>query len=193
MDVKKEVKDYLTKIIDTINKLDINEIETIYNLLLQCYKEGRKIYVFGNGGSAATASHLAVDLNKGVSYGLEKRFKVICLNDNIPTILAYSNDLSYDDIFLEQIKNFLEEGELVIGITGSGNSTNVIKAIEYAKQKGAITIAITGYNGGKIKNIAHYTVNANIEDMQISEDIHMVINHLLLKLLTKTIKGKTNE
>ena len=99
----------------------------------------------GNGGSGASASHAAGDLNKGVSYGREKRFRVISLNDNLATLTAYANDVSYVDVFVEQLKNFLRPGDLVIAISGSGNSPNVLKAIEYANQQGAITVGLTGF------------------------------------------------
>ncbi len=189
MDIIRETECYFTLLIDTINKLDRKEIETFFSQLLVCYEQKRQIFIFGNGGSAATASHLATDLNKGVSYGLEKRFRVVCLNDNIPTMLAYANDLSYNDVFVEQLKNFLMKDDLVIGISGSGNSENVLRAIEYANRAGAVTFGITGFDGGKLKKIAKYSINANINDMQISEDLHVIICHVIMKLFYKKLRS----
>ncbi|MFZ6024752.1 MAG: SIS domain-containing protein [Bacteroidota bacterium] len=138
---------------------------------------------FGNGGNGSTASHFVFDLAKGCSYKKEKRIKAICIYDNTPTLLAYSNDVGYDIVFLEQLKNLLEPGDVVIGISGSGNSKNIINAIEYANENGAITIGLTGFDGGKLKAISTISVNANINDMQISEDIHVITMHILYKLL----------
>lgn len=179
------IDEYLDNVKKTLDSLDRKEIETFLNLLVKAKNEEKTIFIMGNGGSAATASHFCCDFNKGVSYCKEKRFKFICLNDNVPTMMAYSNDISYDDIFVEPLKNFFKEGDLVIGISGSGNSKNVLKAIEYANENGGVTIGITGYNGGKLKTIAKYSVNTNVNDMQISEDVHMILDHLCSSVLCK--------
>lgn len=173
------INDYLTTLQKTIDRLDRKEINQFINLMMQARDEEKNIFIMGNGGSASTASHFCCDFNKGASYQMPtKRFKFICLNDNVPTMMAYSNDVSYDDIFVEQLKNFFKPKDYVIGISGSGNSKNVIKAIEYANENKGITIGITGYNGGKLKQIAKYSVNMNIDNMQISEDLHMMLDHL---------------
>lgn len=188
MNVMLEIESYLKKLIKTINSLNLKEFEDFFQILSDCYEKENQIFVFGNGGSASTASHFAADLNKGVSFGLQKRFKIFCLNDNIPAMLAYANDLSYSDIFVEQLKNFLRKDDVVIGISGSGNSENILKAIEYANQHGAVTIGITGYDGGKLRKIARYSINANVMDMQISEDIHLILSHIIMKLFYKKLK-----
>ena len=108
---------------------------------------------------------------------------MFCLNDNIPTILAYSNDVSYDVVFEEQLKNVLQEGDIVLAISGSGNSKNIIRAVNYAKSVNAKIIGMTGYNGGLLKKLSDISLNANIDDMQISEDIHVIVMHMLYKLL----------
>ena len=167
-----------------MDKLDREMFNRITNLLIEAYERGATIFVFGNGGSALTASHLACDINKGVSCGLQKRWKVIPLTDNLGTIMAYANDVSYDDIFVEQLKNFLQKGDVVIGISGSGNSPNVLKAVGYANDNGAVTVGFTGYDGGKLARLAHCALNAHINDMQISEDIHMMVTHILMRLLS---------
>ena len=121
MDNSLFIKSYLTLLTETINRIDVSEISGITELLIDAYHRNANIFIMGNGGSASTASHFACDINKGVSLNLDKRFKVISLTDNLPTIMAYANDLSYEDIFIEQLKNFLNPGDLVIGISGSGN------------------------------------------------------------------------
>lgn len=175
---------YIADLTQVLKKLDQAEILTIAEILLKARDNKKQIYIFGNGGSASTASHFACDINKGVLKLDKLRFKIICLNDNIPTMLAYGNDISFDIIFSEQLENFLEEGDVVIAISGSGNSKNIIRAIETAKLHKAITIGITGFNGGKLKELANYSLNANVNDMQMSEDIHMIWVHLMMKCLT---------
>lgn len=188
MDVKTEAETYIKQLKVALDGINLEEITNFYELLFKCYQKGGQVFIFGNGGSAATASHFAADLNKGVSLGLEKRFKIICLNDNIPTMLAYANDLSYNDVFVEQLKNFLQKDDIVIGISGSGNSQNVLNAIVYANEKGAVTVGITGYKGGKLKQLAKHNVNADVLDMQLSEDIHLILSHIIMKLFYKKLK-----
>lgn len=176
------IKKYLENIKTTIDNLDIEEINEFINLLYKAHNSRKNIFVMGNGGSATTASHFACDLNK-----LSNKFKVLSLNDNIPTILAYANDMTYEDIFVEQIKNFIEADDIVVGISGSGNSANILKAIEYANSVNAKTIGLTGYKNGKLKYICNYSVNANIDDMQIAEDIHLMVVHIVMRSLDKII------
>lgn len=177
------MENYFSELKTVIDNLDRNEIETFINVMLNARNNGKNIYIMGNGGSGATASHFCCDFNKGMSYTKDKKFKMICLNDNVSTMLAYSNDVGYDFVFVEQLKNFVKEGDIVIGISGSGNSKNVLNAIDYANKKGAITIGLTGYNGGVLKQITKYSVNANVDNMQITEDIHMMICHMIYDIL----------
>jgi D-sedoheptulose 7-phosphate isomerase len=178
-----KINNYFETMKRCIDNLDRHEIEQFINTLLEARDRKSRIYIMGNGGSAATASHFCGDFNKGMSYGQDKKFQMMCLNDNVATMLAYANDISYDNIFVEQLKNFLQKDDLVIGISGSGNSKNVLNAIEYANENGAITIGLTGYNGGKLKTISKISVNANIDDMQITEDIHMMLCHMIYSVL----------
>ena len=149
------LKNYLLELTGIINMIDAKEFESLVGELASAYEKQSNIFICGNGGSAATASHFACDINKGVSFGKEKRFRVICLNDSIPTIMAYSNDVSYDSIFVEQLKNFMNAGDLFIGISGSGNSGNVLKAVRYANEKGGKTFGICGYGGGRLEGCQH--------------------------------------
>jgi D-sedoheptulose 7-phosphate isomerase len=188
--MKDNICKYLNTLKNTIDLLDIEEISTFIKVLTQLYDKGGNIYLIGNGGSASTASHFACDLNKGVSFTLNKKFKVISLADNIPTMLAYANDVDFSDIFVEQLKNHLTEKDMVIGISGSGNSKNIVKAIEYANSLGSITVGITGYDGGELKKTADHVINANIDNMQISEDIHMILTHLTTTVLSEELKAR---
>ena len=181
---------YFKKVSETLGEVDIDSIYSAIDKILECYNKGNTIYIFGNGGSASTASHVAGDFMKGISFGLDKRFKVICLNDNIPAITAISNDLTYEEVFYEQLKTFLKKDDIVIGISGSGNSANVIKALNHAKDLGSTVIALCGFKGGKIKKIADILVHAPINDMEITEDIHIIILHAVKQLINKRIKGE---
>ena len=181
--MKQRISNYLDTLVETIENVNKIELEKCAEILLQAYKDNKRVFVCGNGGSASTASHFACDINKGVSYHLTKRFKVISLVDNMATITAYSNDADYETIFVEQMINYFVEGDVVIGISGSGNSKNVLNAINYANKNGGITIGFTGFSGGKLKEIANYSINANVDDMQVSEDMHMIYVHILMKVL----------
>lgn len=181
--MKNKVINYINSLKVSLDKVDVDEIVMVAEIFIYARDKGKTIYTMGNGGSGSTASHMVCDIIKGCSFGKEKKFKILCLNDNIPTLLAYSNDVSYDVVFEEQLKNLLDEGDVVLGISGSGNSKNVINAIQYANSKKAITIGFTGYDGGILKQISNYSVNAGISDMQISEDIHLITLHILYKLL----------
>jgi len=182
-----EIKEYIDREIDTLKSLDVSSIDAVMAAILETYETGGTIYIFGNGGSASTASHFQNDFNKGLSEFLEKKFNFVCLNDNVPTIMAIANDLGYEHIFEFQLKGKLKKTDLVIGISGSGNSPNILNAIEYAKSQGIKTIGITGYDGGKLANIVDLSFNVPIHDMQITEDIHMVLDHLMMSILMKKL------
>lgn len=183
MDYKKQLSDYFDREIAAIKSLNLNEINTVLNVLEAARQNDQTIFICGNGGSAATASHFVCDFNKGVSENQDKKYRFDCLNDNVPLMMATANDLSYDDIFIVPLKNKLQKGDVFFGISGSGNSVNVIKAMEYAKKQGAVTIAMTGYNGGKLKVLADYSIHININNMQIAEDIHMMMDHVMMYTL----------
>ena len=180
-----DLTDYLSRLQACISSLDVAEIRQMLELLITSMENGSRIYIFGNGGSAATASHLACDLNKGVGYGRKEKFKVTCLSDNIGILTAYANDVGYESVFVEQIRGILHPEDLVMGISGSGNSPNVLAAIAYANECGVTTIGLTGYDGGKLRKLAKYSCNANINDMQISEDVHMILSHLIMATVVK--------
>ncbi len=168
----------------TLDAVSRVEIEGFMKLLVEALESGRTIFIMGNGGSGATASHFAGDFNKGLSYGRAKRFRFVCLNDNLPTLSAYANDVGYEEVFVEQLRNFLSPGDLVIGISGSGNSPNILKAIEYANERGARTVGLTGFDGGRLKILAGSGVNIPIDSMQVAEDLHMMLDHLIYSVFS---------
>lgn len=176
---KNLIKSYFDREIEAIKKLNLEDINAAVQAIWAAYEREATIYIFGNGGSAATASHYASDFNKGISEKKEKKFNFICLNDNYAMLMAVANDISYDEVFRFPLINKLKPTDLVIGISGSGNSKNVIRAVEYAKEIGAPVIGITGYHGGKLKELADYHMDVMVDDMQISEDLHMVFDHMM--------------
>ena len=175
--------DYCQGLKEAIEAVPAEAVEQFIQLLERACHEGRQVFLMGNGGSGSTASHAACDLNKGVSFGRTQRFRAICLNDNLPTLMAYANDVSYEEVFVEPLKNFLRPGDVVIGISGSGNSPNVLKAIEYANQQGAVTVGLCGFEGGKLARLARLPLLVPVHDMQKVEDVHLVIFHVVMQVL----------
>lgn len=160
-------QEYIDLVKTTLDALDSNSLDQLVDAFHTTYENGGNIYTMGNGGSGASASHAAGDFLKGASYGLDKRFKMICLNDNLPSMMAIANDIGWESIFVEPLKNFIQPHDLVIGISGSGNSKNVVTALEYANEKGATTVALSGFKGGKIAQIATINVHAPVMDMEV--------------------------
>jgi D-sedoheptulose 7-phosphate isomerase len=182
------IDQYLNDVKSTLDDLDRKDLLMFANALMKAYADGRQIFVFGNGGSGSTASHFCGDFLKGVSYGLDKRFRFLCLNDNVPALMAIANDVGYEDVFVEQLKNHLSREDLVIGISGSGNSMNVVKALRYAKENGAVTVAMCGYDGGKIIGLTDVHVHARIDNMEVTEDVHLVAIHCLKTMLRERLR-----
>lgn len=166
------------------------EFEQMMDEFFKAHRDGRRIFIMGNGGSASTASHWACDINKGCCKdGVPNRYRMICLNDNIATMLAYANDISYDDVFVEQLRNFFEPGDVVIAISGSGNSTNVLKAIQWANTNGGTTVGLCGYSGGKLKALARIPLHIAVNDMQQVEDLHLMIAHMCMQRILSSTQG----
>jgi D-sedoheptulose 7-phosphate isomerase len=176
---KEYAKKYLSELKKSLDSMPLDKIEEIVEVLKAAYKNGKRVYSLGNGGSAATASHFVCDFAKGTSVKGKKKFKVIGLTDNVPMMTAMGNDVSYDDIFLAQLEPLLEKDDVVVVFTGSGNSKNVLKAVEYANSVGAKTVALTGFDGGKVKNMAKHVLIAPSHNMERIEDMHLIIEHLM--------------
>jgi D-sedoheptulose 7-phosphate isomerase len=187
MNTKELSTSYLVDLKDLLDRFDHDVFEKIVDLILAAYENEKHIFVMGNGGSGSTASHFACDINKGCCLDLDKKFKMISLSDSIPTMLAYANDLSYDAIFVEQMKNFFKPGDLVIGISGSGNSENVLQAIKYANENNGTTIGLSGYSGGKLSAMVDVSLVADIQDMQKTEDVHMIVIHMIMQAVFRSL------
>lgn len=185
-----EIRKYIELEKMTLDKLDVNEINAAINLIMNTYNGKHTIYIFGNGGSSATASHFENDFNKGISEFLEHKFRFQCLNDNIATVMAIANDIGFGEVFRFQLKDRLEQGDLVIAISGSGNSENIINAVEYAKQKGNKIIGLTGLTGGKLKELSDVSLHVDAMSMQVTEDINMIFDHLIMSIFYKVLCGK---
>jgi D-sedoheptulose 7-phosphate isomerase len=181
MDFAKFAAAYLDELKTVLDGFETERFTDLIQALLAAYEDEKQIFIMGNGGSGSTASHFVCDLNKGCCLDLGKKFKVICLNDNLPSLLAYANDISYDAVFVEQLKNFFKEGDLVIGISGSGNSENVLQAIRYAGANGGKTAGISGYAGGKLADLVDIPFVARVDDMQKVEDVHMIVVHMIMQ------------
>jgi len=184
------LEQYLDNFSALLKKVDFTEVEALVNLLTEAYKNDRFVFIIGNGGSGANASHLCQDLGKGTlhDFDKQKRLRVMSLTDNTPYILAYGNDLGYDRIFVEQLKNFAEPAAVLLAISGSGNSPNVLKAVEWANANGLTTTGITGYDGGKLKKMCHYSLHVPSFNMGVVEAVHVVIFHYLLDTLYERFK-----
>ncbi len=176
-------KAYFLGVGSVLRRLPFALIDSVTDALWQAYVEGKTVYVFGNGGSAALASHCACDLGKGTTMHGKRRFRVVALTDNVPLMTAWANDASYDDIFSEQLAPLISQGDVALAISGSGNSPNVLKALQVAREAGAFTIGLTGFQGGKMKTLCDLCVIVPSDNMQVIEDLHVSVNHSLFTSL----------
>jgi D-sedoheptulose 7-phosphate isomerase len=183
-------KDYNENLQKVIMKVDDGAVVKLIQLLFGAYNTGKMVFIIGNGGSAANASHFAEDLAKGTRLTLDqkKRIKALSLTDNLPFILALGNDDGYEAIFEQQLRTFANPGDLLIAISGSGNSPNIIKAVEWANDNCLITVGITGFDGGKLKQINKFSVHVPLNDMCTAESIHSIIFHYIVLELRARIE-----
>ncbi|MCS7025947.1 MAG: SIS domain-containing protein [Bryobacteraceae bacterium] len=170
---------YRQDCLKTLHLIDTALVQKAIDMFAEARARDRQIFVCGNGGSAATASHFVCDMVKGASFNRQKRFRIQALTDSMPTITAYSNDVAYEAVFVEQLKNFARPGDLVMGISGSGNSPNVLRAIEYANSIGCETIGLTGRDGGKLAALSKLNIHVPNPHMGRIEDAHMIICHMI--------------
>lgn len=172
-------EEYRTQLLRVIENLDVSKVEQAIAWFREVRDQNRQIFVCGNGGSASTASHFVADMLKGASYGRKSRFRVLALTDSLSTITAYANDVSYDCVFAEQLKNHASPGDLVVCISGSGNSPNVLEAARYAREAGCRTIALTGRDGGKLAPLADLSICVGHPHMGRIEDLHLIVCHMI--------------
>ena len=183
------VNEYIEGLKKCIDELSTVDIEETASIIFDAFRKGKRIFVMGNGGSATTAIHFTRDLQIGTAVAGKPRLRVTCLADNVASITAVANDISYDCIFEEQLIGQLEAGDVVIGISASGNSPNVLRAMEYARKHGAITIGFMGFGGGKLKRLCHKSIILSSKDYGQVEDIHMVIVHIIPCWIRNEIEG----
>ncbi len=176
-------EDYFGRLIKLLSTMDRKQVDDAVQVVADAWQAGKQIITLGNGGSSMTALHFINDWNKSIYMSSKKPFRGRSLVDNMGLVMSYSNDVSFQDVFIEQLKNILEPGDLVLAISGSGNSENVIRAVDYANKNGAVTLGLCGYRGGKLKEISQHVLWADIDDMQLSEDIHAIFGHLVMQRL----------
>ncbi len=189
------ITEYFNRVYAACNSLRLEDHQRFIQILEHAYHNNKHIFIFGNGGSGATASHFCEDLGKGTLNGKRdiKRFRTISLTDNTPYILALANDEGYDSIFVEQLRNLADPGDVAIGISGSGNSPNVLRAIDYANKHNMITVGMTGFNGGKLKKIAKFNLHVPVDDMGITECVHSIIAHYITDYFREKINEESHE
>ena len=173
------IQSYISHLQGVLERLTLADVRHSIDAIMEAYRAEKQIFVIGNGGSASTASHLACDLGKGTSVPGKPRFRVISLTDNVATMSAWSNDVSYEDVFVEQLKNLVNPGDAVIGISASGNSENVIRAMQHARDIGCKTIGWSGFGGGRLAAICDVNVVVDSDRYGPVEDVHLILNHVL--------------
>ena len=171
--------EYKGQLLAALDTIDIERVEQLIDVFRRAREEDRQIFVFGNGGSAATANHFACDIVKGASYGREKRFRILSLSEQVPTMTAYSNDVGYESVFVEPLKNFARPGDVAMAISGSGNSENVVRAIDYANGIGCYTVGLSGITGGRLRPSVDLSLHVPDNHMGRVEDAHFFICHMV--------------
>ena len=185
---------FLKRVADELLRIDPAEVTNLADRMFDCYRAGKTIFVIGNGGSGSNASHFCEDIGKGTlrrqdfDDDTKKRFRILSLTDNTPYILAWGNDEGFDRVFVEQLKNLASPGDVLIAISGSGNSPNILSAVEWANRHDLRTWGITGYTGGKLQRLAHKNLHVPLDDMGMVESIHLLLFHWILN----DIHGRIN-
>jgi D-sedoheptulose 7-phosphate isomerase len=190
---KLDVRPFLERVGQELMRIDPREVKALADLMYACYREGRFIFVCGNGGSGSNASHFCEDIGKGTlrredfDDDKKKRVRILSLTDNTPYILAWGNDEGFDRVFVEQLKNLAGPGDLLIAISGSGNSPNILRAVEWANAHGMKTFGCTGFTGGKLQKLARWNFHVPLDDMGIVESIHLTAFHWVVDDLHRRI------
>jgi D-sedoheptulose 7-phosphate isomerase len=185
-----DVASYFAKLGTLLKAADSAKLELITASLYDAFHEERNVFIFGNGGSASLASHFACDLGKGITYDVsERRMRVMSLTDNIALMTAWSNDDGYDRVFVEQLRNFCQPDDVLLAISGSGNSPNVLRALEFGRELGTINLGLTGFSGGKMLPLCDHCFVVDSSNMQMIEDIHTMSMHAMVTMLHKRIAG----
>jgi D-sedoheptulose 7-phosphate isomerase len=178
-DISAFAEQYIGELKETLDEISQENVQTIVDVIYDAYRNNKQVFIMGNGGSASISSHFACDLGKGTIMEGKSRFRVMSLNDNIALITALSNDFGYDCVFKEQLINLVSEGDIVIAITGSGNSPNILEAMRYAESRHATTIGLIGFGGGKLKEMVDYEITVNNHNYGQVEDVHLILEHMI--------------
>src|SRR6266516_3371977 len=185
-----KIRAYLDEVSELIASLPVEPLDRFVGLLMEAYDEGRQLFLLGNGGSAATASHLLADFQKCIYMSGGKTFRALAVTDSIPLITSWANDTHYDNVFAEQLRPWVQPGDLVSAISGSGNSPNVLRAVQVARELGAWVLGLAGYQGGRLKELADECIVVPCDNMQRIEDCHMVLGHLLFWRMIRRIEER---
>lgn len=191
--IREGMEEHVKRTTALLERIDLTAVETLVEKLYEAYNDGRRVFIFGNGGSAATASHFAEDLAKGTiaDMSVQKRLRVTSLTDSVPFLSALGNDWGYETVFREQLVTNASAGDLAIAFSGSGNSPNVISAVKWAAENGLYTVGLTGFNGGKLKGMVDLSIHSAVLDMEIAENTHMIVVHLAVGGLRSRIAAGT--
>lgn len=172
-------RNYLEKLKSLLDAVPVEAVGKVVEVFATAREKDRRIFIIGNGGSAATASHFATDLGKGASINRPKRFKILSLTDNLPWITALANDFAYDQVFEQQLRNYAEPGDVLLAISASGNSPNIIKAVAAAKEMGLVTVGWSGFEGGKLAGMVDHSIVAREKHYGRIEDVHSILMHIV--------------
>jgi D-sedoheptulose 7-phosphate isomerase len=190
---KLDVAPFMERVGQELQRLDAGAVRTLADAIYECYEHRRTLFIIGNGGSGSNASHFCEDLGKGTlrredfDNDAKKRLRVLSLTDNSPYILAWGNDEGFDRVFLEQLKNLANPGDLLVAISGSGNSPNILRAVEWANKHDLKTFGCTGFGGGKLRSLAQHCLHVDLDDMGIVESVHLTAFHWIVDNLYKRI------
>lgn len=187
MATRDEIDLYFEDLTTALSGIDRGSLENMIDAIMMAYESDGTVYICGNGGSAATASHIVCDFNKGISMHHDRKFRFMCLNDNIATMMAISNDICYEDVFLVQAQGKVGRNDILIAISGSGNSENVLRVADYFRSTGNKVIGLTGYSGGKLAGMSDISVHVPVNDMQKTEDAHMSVLHLCAQIIARRL------
>jgi D-sedoheptulose 7-phosphate isomerase len=178
--IRTHTREYLDRLTRCLEAMPVDAIEELSHKLYRAYTDGKQVFLLGNGGSASTASHMAADLGKNTIAANMVRFRIMSLNDNIPLMTALANDVGYENVYAEQLKNLIQPGDILIAISGSGNSPNVLNAMKYAQSRSAETVGMLGFGGGGAAALADLVVLVDSDDYGVVEDAHLIVNHILV-------------
>jgi len=184
------IEAYFDDVKDLLDRIDAREVETIVDSLLETWRHGRRVLLMGNGGSSSSVSHIVNDMQKNIHLEAGRPLRTLCLSDCTPLMMAWANDTQWENIFAPQVECWAEPGDVVIGVSGSGNSMNVINGIEAANRAGAKTFGLAGYRGGKLKDVAQQCLVVPCDNMQRIEDVHMILLHVLFSALLERAKAE---